>query len=78
MMGYKTIDLGKNLSSFLALFLPAVIISVLILPFSNIRFAKKIYDFLSSKLYFGFFIGLLSKSFMNIGICCILAIRKGY
>jgi hypothetical protein len=77
-MGFKTINLAKNLSSLLAMLIPALVVAVLLLPAIKIIGLHKIYQFLSSKLYFGFFLGLFMKSYMNIGICTILVIRKAY
>jgi len=77
-MGFKTINLAKNLSSFLAMLVPALVVAVLLLPVIRIIGLQKIYQFLTSKLYFGLFFGLFMKSYMNIGICTILVIRKAY
>jgi hypothetical protein len=57
-MGFKTINLAKNLSSLLAMLVPALVAAVILLPLIKLIRLQKIYQFLSSKLYFGFFLGL--------------------
>jgi hypothetical protein len=57
---------------------PALVAAVILLPLIRLIRLQKIYQFLSTKLYFGFFIGLFMKSYMNIGICTILVVRKAY